>query len=93
MFSIRSLYFFPHLVGFVHGRLVVYLAYLPGTHAINGAAFFGLFQAVEEATETIDGTLHPTARYGSQRIAYPYFNQRTFVIYGGRTSDGSALYD
>lgn len=42
----------------MHGRLVVYLAHLPGTHAINGAAFFGLFQAVEEATETIDGTLH-----------------------------------
>lgn len=42
----------------MHGRLVVYLAYLPGTHAINGAAFFGLFQAVEEATETINGTFH-----------------------------------
>lgn len=42
----------------MHGRLVVYLAHLPGTHAINGAAFFGLFQAVEEATETIDGTFH-----------------------------------
>ena len=54
----KQLHHFSHIICFLHVGSIFNLSYFPCTDSIDRPFFLWSFQAIEEATEAVDSTLH-----------------------------------
>ena len=54
----KQLHHLSHIICFLHVGSIFNLSYFPCTDSINRPFFLWSFQAIEEATEAVDSTLH-----------------------------------